>query len=237
RGSFKTIYYATYENKPVAVGMLHHNVGQSDFEREIYFLKNLHHKNIIEFIGICYHNERCCVLTEYCDHRSLLDFMKRTDGIGLKDLKSDNILIKSSNTDYITAKISDFGVSRISHMEMLMSTRAYPNWKAPEILARTSAHYNEKIDIYSAGLVFWEIFTWGKEGIPYSKFNPKSENDLYRLVMQGDRPSVDPLIRNNIGNSIIDLILSMWETEPEIRPSIEIIVTTLSEIHSNNVRG
>ncbi|CAG8536186.1 17984_t:CDS:2, partial [Acaulospora morrowiae] len=223
RGSFKTIYYGTYENKPVAVGMLNYDVSQSDFEREIYFLKILNHKNIIDFVGICYHNRRCCIITEYCDHKSLLDFMKKNNGTGLKDLKSDNILIKSSNTECITAKISDFGVARISHIEAMMSTRGAPNWKAPEILAR-------HIDIYSAGLVFWEIFTWGKEGFPYSNFVTNNENDLYRLVIQGNRPSIDPLIRNNIGSSIINLIQSMWRTEPERRPSIGSIVTTLSTL-------
>ncbi|CAG8692972.1 10519_t:CDS:2 [Acaulospora morrowiae] len=264
QGAFKTTYYGTYKKIPVAIGMLNHNVDRNDFEREIYILKNLNHENVIKFIGTLMwsrdaHNARCCIVTEYCDRGDLLNFMKKNGGHGLKlkiakgiangieylharsiihkDLKSDNILIKSSNRNFITVKISDFGVSRIkSNIEMMMSTRGALYWKAPEILGRNLARYNEKIDIYSAGLVFWEIFTWGREGFPYSNLRFINEEHFRRFIERGNRPSVNLLIQNNIGNSIIGLIQKMWETKPEKRPSIRHVVTTLSTLQSSHAR-
>jgi serine/threonine protein kinase len=53
--------------------------------------------------------------------------------------------------------IADFGLTAVKSQGYLNSFCGSPAWTAPEILR--SQPYDEKADIYSLGIVFWEIFT------------------------------------------------------------------------------
>jgi serine/threonine protein kinase len=73
-------------------------------------------------------------------------------GVIHRDLKPSNILV-NENCDL---KICDFGLARIqeSHMTGYVSTRYY---RAPEIML-TWRKYTEKVDMWSAGCIFAELF-------------------------------------------------------------------------------
>ena len=92
-----------------------------------------------------------------------------------RDIKPSNILITSSKT----AKIADFGLSKFYNMQVdsdasnnivniannnssFVGTRRY---MAPEIFNGLNS-YNHKIDIYSAGILFYELLE-SKIYIPY----------------------------------------------------------------------
>jgi len=69
-----------------------------------------------------------------------------------RDLKPDNALI----SDFIAAKLADFGTSRaIEEEDVTMTAVGTPLYVAPEI-AR-GERYDEKVDIYSFGLVLLEM--------------------------------------------------------------------------------
>ncbi|DBB18025.1 hypothetical protein WJX82_008169 [Trebouxia sp. C0006] len=70
------------------------------------------------------------------------------------DLKSANLLLARDNT----AKIADVGLAKIMHRQFLSSLYNVGTfaWSAPEVLLGKST-CTEKVDIYSYGVVLWEI--------------------------------------------------------------------------------
>lgn len=72
-----------------------------------------------------------------------------------RDIKPDNILFDSR----CTAKIGDFGLSkaRSSSQSQVDSFAGTIEYMAPEILKEEK--YDSKIDIWSLGVVFYELFT------------------------------------------------------------------------------
>ena len=71
-----------------------------------------------------------------------------------RDLKSANILLDDS----YTAKVCDFGLSRLKAQERSMTGNCGTvQWMAPEVLANQS--YNEKADVFSYGIIVWELLT------------------------------------------------------------------------------
>ena len=63
----------------------------------------------------------------------------------------DNIV--QINEDW-TAKLADFGLARVCSDDMTMG-QGTVKWMAPEVLS--NAPYTTKADIYSFGLIIWEV--------------------------------------------------------------------------------
>ncbi|GBC11471.2 kinase-like protein [Rhizophagus irregularis DAOM 181602=DAOM 197198] len=243
-GGFKDCYEGKYKEQSVAIGELRVvNFSESDLKEtkhEINVLKQLRHENIIQFIGISTNTKQLFIITEFCENGDLFDYMRKVPrppftqqimfmhdiALGItylhtrrpsiihRDLKSMNILISSN----LRAKINDFGLARIRpKANASMHTQCgTPNWQAPEFWTPNPS-YTEKVDVYAAALIFWEILTWGEAGYPYHNYN---EHQLYEAVRDRNvRPSLIEL--KNYPTTLLLLIQDMWQKLPSARPNLE----------------
>lgn len=139
-----------------------------------------------------------------------------------RDLKPDNVGFSEDGD----VKIFDFGLAKRLHPEDRLDTGLYTltgntgslRYMAPEVaLGRP---YDERVDAYSFGILFWQICALTT---PYSGYSCKMHADL--VVGKGYRPKPDsswPL-------PWTDLMKRCWSTDVFARPDFENIVQVMDE--------
>ncbi|RIB22040.1 kinase-like domain-containing protein, partial [Gigaspora rosea] len=128
-----------------------------------------------------------------------------------KDLHSGNILMCNSlneNDDWNISLISDLGLSQPINKHSLKDEEicGVLPYMAPEVLRENS--YTEKSDIFSFGMIMWEIAA----GEP--PFNNLSHDINLSLVV-----GVRPQIANSIPQFYASLIKRCWDMDPSKRPT------------------
>lgn len=204
------------------------------FRREIFTLTTLSHPSILKLLG--YTNQPpFCLVTELLANGSIYSFLKSkpeeltpTDrtviaidvargmeymherNIIHRDLKSLNILLDDNKR----ARICDFGLVRLKSYAPMTGLIGTPQWMAPEILT-CSTSYNFKADVYSYGIVLWELLTGNPpyEGITVEKLP-------YMIVQENYRPAIP----DDTPTELRDLIKSCWAGDPAKRPSFSMII-------------
>ncbi|GFR73728.1 fibroblast growth factor receptor [Elysia marginata] len=130
-----------------------------------------------------------------------------------RDLAARNVLVNENNV----LKIADFGLARNGEYYRKTSAGQLPvKWMPPEALF--DQKYTEKSDVWSFGVVLWEIFTLG--GMPYSTI---PHEDLYSKLMEGYRMERPPLAPE----SLYDTMKRCWNHFPDERPDFSLLVLIL----------
>eukprot|EP01087_Luapelamoeba_hula_P003949 TRINITY_DN138_c0_g2_i1.p1 TRINITY_DN138_c0_g2~~TRINITY_DN138_c0_g2_i1.p1 ORF type:complete len:1696 (-),score=223.93 TRINITY_DN138_c0_g2_i1:132-5219(-) len=238
-GSYGVVYKAKWKGVEVAakrfVKQKMSERHMLEFRAEVAFLSEMHHPNIVLFIGACVKRPNLCIVTEYVIQGSLKDVlsnkgiklawatrMKIAKGAALgvfylhslnpvilhRDLKSSNILIDEN----WNAKVADFGFARVRQDNATMTRCGSPCWTAPEIIQ--GKKYSEKADVYSFGIILWEILT---RQVPYKGHN-------YMNVSLDVVNGVRPKLPGNTPKDFAQLITRCWSGEHKKRPSMEKVV-------------
>uniref|UniRef100_A0A669C8L8 Fibroblast growth factor receptor n=1 Tax=Oreochromis niloticus TaxID=8128 RepID=A0A669C8L8_ORENI len=133
-----------------------------------------------------------------------------------RDLAARNVLV----TDDSVMKIADFGLARdIHHIDYYKKTtngRLPVKWMAPEALF--DRIYTHQSDVWSFGVLLWEIFTLG--GSPYPGV-PVEE--LFKLLKEGhrmDKPST-------CTHELYMMMRDCWHAVPSQRPTFKQLVEDL----------
>ncbi|TVU26767.1 hypothetical protein EJB05_29328 [Eragrostis curvula] len=243
-GSCGDMFLGTYDGEEVAVKILLNQSAWNEFKQEICILREVDHPNIVRFIGSCTKPPQCYIVTECMSRGSLFDFLHNKHNIlqlpavlkfaldicrGMsylhqkdiihRDLKSANLLI---DKDYVV-KVADFGLARLQDQggAMTAETGTY-RWMAPEVL--THQPYDNKADVYSFGLVLWELMT---SKIPYTDMNPVQ-------AAMGVAKGLRPQIPENAHPRMRNLMERCWEAIPSDRPSFSDIIAELEDIQAKD---
>uniref|UniRef100_A0A0P6JC46 Ankyrin repeat and protein kinase domain-containing protein 1 n=1 Tax=Heterocephalus glaber TaxID=10181 RepID=A0A0P6JC46_HETGA len=141
------------------------------------------------------------------------------------DLKPGNILLDNN----IHVKISDFGLSkwmeestRMQYIER-SALRGTLSYIPPEMFLQSNKAPGPKYDVYSFGIVIWELLTQKK---PYTGLNMMT---IIIRVAAGMRPSLHPVSDEWPGEAqqMVDLMRRCWDQDPKKRPCfLDITVET-----------
>lgn len=139
-----------------------------------------------------------------------------------RDIKPHNILLTSSDIETNELRIADFGLSTcLEDLKSHMSRVGTTPYMSPEMLS--VEHYNHKSDIYSLGLVFYEILT-----LTY----PFQQERGYEAVRHKELQKRGIQDWGNIPEIVQDLIRGMTQYEIPARFDIDTIINHPFFTHS-----
>ncbi|KAL3614891.1 hypothetical protein CASFOL_040552 [Castilleja foliolosa] len=217
-----------------------------EFWREAEILSKLHHPNVVAFYGVVQDGPggTLATLTEFMVNGSLRHVLLRKDrhldrrkrliiamdaAFGMEylhaknivhfDLKCDNLLVNLKDPSRPICKVGDFGLSKIKRNTLVSGgVRGTLPWMAPELLNGTSNKVSEKVDVFSFGIVLWEILT-GEE--PYANMH-------YGAIIGGIvNNTLRPTIPNYCDAEWRGLMEQCWAPNPTLRPSFTEIARRL----------
>ena len=225
------------------------------FEEECRLLSQVHHPNIVQFLGVCFQQrvrapilvmeflptnltsciEQYDILPKEISYSILHDVAlglrylhSQTPAIIHRDLSSNNVLL----TPNMTAKISDLGVARIFNMTPLQVSRmtqtpGTPAYMPPEVMI-ANPKYDTSVDEFSYGILMIHMFSgrWPEPQIGQIRTEPDGK---MTPVSEAERREV---FLRAIGNDhpLKDLILKCIHNHPKSRAHASEIVERLAEM-------
>jgi serine/threonine protein kinase len=209
-----------------------------EFRAEMAFLSELHHPNIVLFIGACVKKPNLCIVTEFMKRGSLKEILAdstiklawkqklgllRSAALGInylhslepvivhRDLKPSNLLVDEN----WNVKVADFGFARIKEENATMTRCGTPCWTAPEVIR--GEKYNERADVFSFGVIMWQVVT-RREPFAGRNFMGVSLD-----VLEGKRPQIP----GDCNEEMRSMLKKCWHGKAAKRPSMEAVVTFL----------
>ncbi|XP_069030972.1 macrophage colony-stimulating factor 1 receptor 2-like [Embiotoca jacksoni] len=141
-----------------------------------------------------------------------MDFLSTRNCIH-RDVAARNVLL----TDCHVAKICDFGLARDIRDDdsyiVQGNARLPVKWMAPESIFQCV--YTVQSDVWSYGVLLWEIFSLGKSPYP----NVAVDTNFYKMIKDGrhmDQPDFAPV-------EMYQLMTLCWNLEPTDRPTFKMI--------------
>jgi tRNA A-37 threonylcarbamoyl transferase component Bud32 len=155
-----------------------------------------------------------------------------------RDLKSMNILVKyNEQYGHVYAKVAGFELSKVEELSCTYSNLTLDvgttRWMAPELFGDSEDHnvgpsssseslnYPFKVDVYSFGMVCYEILTGH---FPF--FNYTNQTGLRKRIKDGLRPDMPEQCPYQLSN----LVQACYHPDPKARPSFRDICVDLRHI-------
>ncbi|KRF82736.1 tyrosine-protein kinase Fer isoform X2 [Drosophila virilis] len=247
RGNFGDVYKAKLKStkQDVAVKTCRMTLPDEQkrkFLQEGRILKQYDHPNIVKLIGICVQKQPIMIVMELVPGGSLLNYLRKNSNAlstrqqmgmcrdaaaGMRYLESKNCIhrdlaARNCLVDFEhSVKISDFGMSR-EEEEYIVSDgmKQIPvKWTAPEAL--NFGKYTSLCDVWSYGILMWEIFSKGDT--PYSGMSNSRARERIDTGYRMPTPENTP-------PEMYRLMLKCWAADVESRPHFDEIYNVVDAL-------
>ncbi|GIL68094.1 hypothetical protein Vafri_21405 [Volvox africanus] len=241
-GRQENIQQHQQDEQEQAVGLS--NVFVQSFVQEVQVLSRCQHPNIVQLVAACVTPPRLCLVMELMEtslERFLYGkaSLRSTEciplekvlwiGIGIsnalaylhptimhRDLKPANVLINAAASDKPVVKLTDFGLSRL---RMTVRSTKHPDagtppYMAPECFDLVSRCISHQSDIYSLGVMLWEMLAgerpWhGMGGVAIA----------FMVTYRGIRLPLHGLAPSRCAPKLARLLMACWDADPARRPA------------------
>ena len=219
----------------------------SDFLQEATMMMRLRHSKLVQLHAVCTREEPVYIVMELMKHGSLLDYL-RGDGRSLKlpqlidmsaqvasgmayleeqnivhiDLAARSVLVG----DHMICKVSDFQQAKVLEDDIYEAPIGFKfpiKWTAPE--AALYNRYTIKSDVWSFGIVLYEIIVYGR--FPYPGMTNAQVLEALQQGYRMPRPMGCP-------DKLYDVMLDCWKEEPASRPTFKSLIVQLEHFFTDD---
>ncbi|KAG1685525.1 hypothetical protein DVH05_008302 [Phytophthora capsici] len=250
---YQKIHRGTYKRQAVVIKELVDEDRVDDFLVEAKMMADLDHPYIIQYVGMSWTSlADLCMLTELMEGGDLQSLLSRLSSEGHpqgmnydklrianhvaqaltylhsfqpvrlhRDVTSKEVLL----TENLDAKLAGFSVSREMDDQTMTAGVGTGLWIAPEVAM--GEHYNEKVDIFSFGVVLSELDT---QSLPYAQARANAITDMkiVRMVAAGELQvefspgCLAPVVK--LGKECVALDPSSRPSAPEVAYRLQMIM-------------
>uniref|UniRef100_A0A669CPV4 Tyrosine-protein kinase n=1 Tax=Oreochromis niloticus TaxID=8128 RepID=A0A669CPV4_ORENI len=219
---------------------------EEDFIEEAKVMMRLCHPKLVQLYGVCLQQRPLLIVAEFMENGCLLNFLRQRgkalleswllsmcqdvcEGMDYleahsfihRDLAARNCLVNEHNV----VKVSDFGMTRYVLDNQYTSSNGakFPvKWSPPEVLHYSK--YSSKSDIWSFGVVMWEIFSEGR-----TPFENRSNVEVVTDITRGIR-----LYRpQRASQPLYAIMYRCWHEKADGRPSFSELLEEIRKLAEN----
>ena len=236
-GKFSEVWQAAWNGlTKVAVKKLNPStISANEFFEEVSLTKQLKHPKLVQLYGVCTKEEPIYIITELLEHGSLLIYLRghgahllklpqlldigaqvasgmaylEEKGYVHRELSARNILVSEN----LSCKVKSISMARILSEDVYEAHTGekFPvKWTAPEALLHH--HFTIKSDVWSFGVLLYELITYGCS--PYPGMNNTQVVEAlqtgYRMPCPEDGPE-----------QLYKIMRECWRDDEPSRPTFE----------------